>query len=551
MTSNKHPFSQVKIAAALLCSGLLSTGLQAHTTSVGYENAGPGSSTFWYGTYHNANYTEGSLQVTGTNGYSSTTPFTLLVSTKPTGLVDGTNNFYSDGTALTGTPTDDIAAWQGATFTGLSPATYTFTYVPIDSPTSSWAPTDDVILSSSVTLSSVDLGGGMFTPNATSRSTGAATVLDSLVSEATGDLDTALTALSALSAGEQTIALQHIAPQTNRALTAASAQTVSGALDTVQVRMDSVRSQGYASNLMDDLLEGKVMLASAGSLDDLASNDTANRGIWGKAFGSNGRQRQDGEFSGYKANTYGLSFGTDTRLNNSWIVGSAFTFANTDVALQDVHSGDGSDIKTYQLTGYASRNFEKWYVESMLAYAKQRFHSIRDTTVSGIAQSTFHGSQWAGRATAGLPLAVNASITVTPTIGLELNHQKQNGYTESGAGALSMTVEGRSSDRIRSVLGTTIATQVEMTGGAVLKPSMHLVWRHEFHNNGLEATSTFTGGGAAFTSPGQALARNTINIGGSLIYMKSKTFSVSVQLDGERASNYSGLAGQIVGQWRF
>ncbi len=114
-----------------------------------------------------------------------------------------------------------------------------------------------------------------------------------------------------------------------------------------------------------------------------------------------------------------------------------------------------------------------------------------------------------------------------------------------------MTVEGRSSDRIRSVLGTTIATQVEMTGGAVLKPSMHLVWRHEFHNNGLEATSTFTGGGAAFTSPGQALARNTINIGGSLIYMKSKTFSVSVQLDGERASNYSGLAGQIVGQWRF
>ena len=552
MTIKSAQHTRLKISAALACSALFAPCVLAHTISLGWEPAGPGSTTVWYGTYHsNTAFTEGSLTIAGTTGSPSTVPFTLLVNTKPSGLVDGTNNFYSNGTALVGTG-GTSQTWQGATFTGLTPDSYTFTYVPIQNPTSAWAPTDNVILSSPpVVLTSTDLGGGAYSPNANTRSTGAATVLDGLVGNATGDLDTALTALSALSASDQAIALQRIAPQTNRALTAASTQTISGALDTVQVRLDGVRSQGYVASLMDDLLSGKAMLASADNLDGIASNDTPNRGVWGKAFGSNGRQRQDGEFSGYKANTYGLSFGADTRLDSAWIVGGAFTYADTGVALQDVHSGDSSNIKTYQVTGYASRNFDTWYAEGMLAYAQQHFNSVRDTTVSGVAQSTYQGSQWAARATAGLPLALNADVTMTPTMGLELNYQRQNGYTESGAGALSMAVDGYASNRVRSVIGTTVASQMAMGNGAMLKPSMHLVWRHQFHSGGIDTTATFAGGGPSFTTPGQSAARNTVTFGGALAYIKSKTVSFSLQLDGERATNYAAVAAQLVGLWRF
>jgi fibronectin-binding autotransporter adhesin len=175
---NTHPFSApIKASVALLIGSLALPNGYAHTTSVGYENAGPGSVTFWYGTYHNpTSYTEGSLLVVGTHGYSSTVTFTTLVSAKPTGLIDGTTNFYSDGTALTGTPTTTIENWQGATFTGLSPDTYTFTYQPISSPTSTWRPTDSVILSSSVTLTATDLGGGLYVPRSNHITGGAATV---------------------------------------------------------------------------------------------------------------------------------------------------------------------------------------------------------------------------------------------------------------------------------------------------------------------------------------------------------------------------------------
>lgn len=134
----------------------------AHTNSVGYENAGPGAITFWYGTWHDhTNFTEGSFQLVGQDvTYNITVPFTLLATDKPTGLVDGTTNFYSDGSALVGVNSGQpVYVWQGVSFTGLQAGTYTFTYVPIAVPTQTWQPMDSVILSSQVTLTAADLGG--------------------------------------------------------------------------------------------------------------------------------------------------------------------------------------------------------------------------------------------------------------------------------------------------------------------------------------------------------------------------------------------------------
>jgi outer membrane autotransporter protein len=145
-------FSQVCSLVAIVAA----SNAFAHTSSVGYESAGPGSVTFWYGTYHGGtNFTEGSLSLVGQDvTFSSTVPFTTVTQSKPAGLIDGTTNFYSNGSALVGTPTTSIVAWQGATFSSLVAGTYAFTYIPISHPTSTWAPIDSVILSSNVTLSS-------------------------------------------------------------------------------------------------------------------------------------------------------------------------------------------------------------------------------------------------------------------------------------------------------------------------------------------------------------------------------------------------------------
>ena len=74
----------------------------AHTVSIGYTFSGPGAVTLWYGSYHgSATFNEADVQLVGPS-FNSTVAFTLIQGTKPTGLIDGANNFYSNtaGTAL-------------------------------------------------------------------------------------------------------------------------------------------------------------------------------------------------------------------------------------------------------------------------------------------------------------------------------------------------------------------------------------------------------------------------------------------------------------------
>lgn len=158
-------FSAVIGAAIFLASGVAS----AHTVSIGYANAGPGSLTFWFGSYHAYGapepLTEGSLNLVGISGNpfpSTTVPFTLSSATKPVGLIDGTTNFYATN-AGTLAPTDvdgwcGCFSWQGVTFTGLQPGQYQFTYIPIASPSAHWAPLNAGVQTNSVTITQGQLG---------------------------------------------------------------------------------------------------------------------------------------------------------------------------------------------------------------------------------------------------------------------------------------------------------------------------------------------------------------------------------------------------------
>jgi outer membrane autotransporter protein len=393
-------------------------------------------------------------------------------------------------------------------------------------------------------------GGGATSFVAVSNNTsrGVATVLDSAPAGLSGPIAT----LNGMTPAEQTAALKRIAPETSRAVGIASSQTISGALDTVRTRLESVRENGFRVGLVDDLRQGKLKVAAGGNLAGLVDADgSKKRGFWMKGFGGHGNQDQKDNFAGYNSNTLGMSFGADTLLESNWVVGGALTFARTDVNMDDFRNGDDTNIKTYQLTGYATRNFGNWYAEGMVAYAKQKYDSSRDTTVSGIAKGKFDGDQLAARANVGLPFALNDTTTLTPMAGLEWSHLKQDGYTETGAGALSMVVQDETANRVRSVLGAKLATEKALSNGLTLLPSLHATWRHDFRNNGIDSTSTFTGGGASFTTPGQDLARNTYNLGAALAFQKSQDFTLTLQLDGERASGYSAVSGQVIGQWLF
>lgn len=160
-----------RTALALMTAALFLAcgGASAHTTGIGYHNAGPGSVTFWFKSWHSLvpPLFEGSFNLIGINGNpfpSTTVPFNLSTGIKPPLLVDGVNNFYACNRLPNSfCPTDEDnnggSKWQGVTFTGLAAGDYRFTYIPIANPSADWAPATEGVRSNSITLSGVIVGG--------------------------------------------------------------------------------------------------------------------------------------------------------------------------------------------------------------------------------------------------------------------------------------------------------------------------------------------------------------------------------------------------------
>lgn len=159
----------------VLALGFSAAGVAyAHTTSLGFvPGTNAGEVTFWTGSYNHGgtpvNEGIGTLAgVTVAFGPVSN-PFNLgPVNVKPAGLVDGTNNFFWDSAFNFPVSTDPnlfggVVWWQGVTFAGLVPGTYSFTCGSQCGVTAQW---DSLSTAGGqggavqVTLQAGDIGGG-------------------------------------------------------------------------------------------------------------------------------------------------------------------------------------------------------------------------------------------------------------------------------------------------------------------------------------------------------------------------------------------------------
>ena len=82
-------------------------------------------------------------------------------------------------------------------------------------------------------------------------------------------------------------------------------------------------------------------------------------------------------------------------------------------------------------------------------------------------------------------------------------------------------------------------------------PSVYAQWLHDFKDGGIGSTASLEGGGGVFSTPGQAINRNKLNLGGSLAFQTSRDTTLAIQYEYEGASAYRSQTGKLVGQWMF
>ena len=373
------------------------------------------------------------------------------------------------------------------------------------------------------------------------QKTGVGQHLDQISGNVGGKLDDFITLLASQTPEKQQEVLKSISPEQSQALGQSVNNTVSGSFDTVQVRLDSLRMGGTDVQNVNH----SSGLSSGGVLDGILE-----RHAWVKALGGKSKQDSEDGFAGADSRYHGVMGGMDFTNSSDLTLGAAFAYARTDVNMNDYRDGDGADIDTYQLTAYFNQSFERFYVEGMLTYAYQNYETKRNTHVIGVAKGDFDGDMFAARLVSGMPLYLE-QFTVTPFFGVEAYHTRQRGYTEKGADYLSMHINSNESNRFRSLVGTKVSKEFELSDGSILTPTLQVSWRHEFKEDGITTTSSFLGGGGQFESVGQNVDRNTGSISGRVNWAKTDSLSLGVELGAEASSGYRAYNGQLYADWTF
>jgi len=292
-------------------------------------------------------------------------------------------------------------------------------------------------------------------------------------------------------------------------------------------------------------------------------------GWWLKGFGYFGSQGADQGFEGYDARIYGVMLAYDIPLDPDTRAGLGFGYARTNIdgkALDtqiEVNPSPNSDpyretANTYNITAYIDHESGPWFVYGDISAGLSQYSDSLNIAYPGINQAThagYNGQDYTGFVTTGYHFRVQ-EFTVTPLASLQYTHVDLDGYTQSGADNVSLSVKPQSYDFLESGLGVKIARPFASENGTFV-PEVHFEWLHELNNPTMLHTASFTFAGAgSLTGPGLTAAADTLDVGVGLTLLScgctGRTWSIEAVYDYQWTDDhYTANKGTLKFSYRF
>lgn len=372
--------------------------------------------------------------------------------------------------------------------------------------------------------------------NANAHTVGA--VLDD-VTNPTGDMTNVLNALEFMSNAKVTAALNTLTPIVDAGVQQTSYASLSNFVATTVQRAQNVLnlvSNGNANNTG----------LSAGDKADL-------NGLWAKEYGGYLDQSSNQGIAGYTAWNTGTAVGVDHLFNDSLTVGLSGGYSYGSVS-SSINSGN-TDINSALATLYAGYQdaSQPYFIDAAASNAWNWYDGRRDITVDTLdsqASSSYRGEQYGTYLDGGYKIKVTNNLDVAPIASLQWDHLNLGSYTERNAGSLDLHVDRQSYDLLESGLGVSLTMpQTKLFG--TMSPEVHAKWLHDFINDHMTTTSSFTGGGASFVTSGAKLAKDGADVGGKLSFDLKKDLSVVAELDAQMRDNFYSIYGSAEVRYQF
>ena len=279
-----------------------------------------------------------------------------------------------------------------------------------------------------------------------------------------------------------------------------------------------------------------------------AGDDHARFGVWVTPFYSQSTQKKRSSSSGFRSNSYGGTFGIDTKANENMVIGLAFSAMNTDIKHKDFKSGDKTKVSSFLVSAYATHQFtNNWFGQGVFSIGSSSVNNKENRRISNtqfaMAKGKYTSMTFATEILGGYNHLVNNKFVVTPMFGLNYNRINDSSYNESGpAGTPLMEVNKKASQKLDVVGGVRLTAMPFMTNGVEITPEVHAFVRHDVIGKGAKVNAKIPG--LNLPSEKAKLQKTFYSVGASLNAAYG-AMDYGVSADASFANKYVGVQGSV------
>jgi outer membrane autotransporter protein len=332
----------------------------------------------------------------------------------------------------------------------------------------------------------------------------AALVLDNLYANP-GAMSGVINALDGLSGAAQANAITQTLP----VITGASSQATTAAMQA-----------------LNQVIQGR-----SSSLRGMSSGDEyiGNRDVWMKGFGSWANQNDINGVSGYKINTGGLAIGIDKGLTRKANIGAVFAFSNSGVSSNSSSAPSGVTVNSYQAGVYGDYAIHPQLIaNAQLDVGMNQNNAYRNITFMGTNANSNYKS-YSGHVGTGVKylMPLSTKNTFIPSVRVDYTTVQSQAYTETGAGALNLSV----GQQTYSTLIPSADLRIDHSLDSKLTLSANAGAGYNTLGNQVTSTAAYQGGGAVFATNGLEVSPWLYNAGVGITGQIEKNLQLNVRYD--------------------
>ena len=287
-------------------------------------------------------------------------------------------------------------------------------------------------------------------------------------------------------------------------------------------RMAYLHQAGGGQLAKADPLAG-VMLAMAGDVTNvgpISGPKEKNNNVWANLYTLEGDVDADLNAAGYDYDVSGAALGVDFEVCQGIHLGLTAGYGQSNV---DTDTSDDADIDSVQFGVYGNYEAADFYLDGMIAYAQNDYETKRQITIedlSRIAKGDYAGDEWSVAAEFGRLFTIEG-YNVQPFFGTRYIYLDEDGFTETGAGDLSLEIDDRSTTSWKVFPGLRVNRPVVMGEQSYFVPELFAKMILELEDKKDVVSSSLTGAPAAgdFQVEGIDLDRDSYELGGGLNYL--------------------------------